>query len=243
MSLVVRARRKLADFELEIAFEVPAGVTILFGPSGAGKSTTLAIIAGLLRPDQGTVRLGADVWFDAEAGVDVPVHRRGVAMVFQSLALFPHMTALGNVEYGIDRKLSRAARRRRALEMLERMNVTRLADRKPVTFSGGEAQRVALARAFAMSPRLILLDEPFSALDRQLRRDLGNDVRATVDELAIPAIVITHRGSDARAIGERMVLLRHGRVEASGPPEVVLAQHRGTEPDDPADSRRIRRSG
>src|SRR5687767_12636125 len=98
MSLVVRARRKRADFELEVAFEVPPGVTILFGPSGAGKSTTLAIIAGLLRPDHGSVRLGSEVWFDADAGVDVPVHRRGVAMVFQSLALFPHMTAIGNVE-------------------------------------------------------------------------------------------------------------------------------------------------
>src|SRR5438128_8630797 len=141
-------------FTLEAKFSAPPGITVLFGPSGAGKSTTLAAIAGLIRPQKGRIALGDEVWFDEQH--DKPVHKRGAAFVFQSLALFPHMTALDNVVYGIDRKLP--DRRARAQTMLERMHVAHLADRKPRTFSGGEAQRVALARAFAVRPRIVLLD-------------------------------------------------------------------------------------
>src|SRR5262249_44851319 len=155
-------------------------------------STMLAAISGLIRPDDGRVALNGDVWFDSKTGVEESVHRRGVSLVFQSLALFPHLTALENVEYGIERTVARGERRRSALEMLERMKVARLVDRRPSPFSGGEGQRVALARAFVRAPKLVLLDEAFSAMDRQLRYELGADVRALVTEFEIPAIVVTH---------------------------------------------------
>lgn len=210
------ATRQSTGFALELEFSAPPGITILFGPSGAGKSTTLAAIAGLVKLDSGRIALGDEVWFDSGAGIDRPVHLRGVAFVFQSLALFPHMTAAANVEYGIDRKVARDERRRRAHAMLERMKVAHLASRRPATFSGGEAQRVALARAFAMSPRVVLLDEPFSAMDRELRLHLAVDLRAFADESRIPLVHVTHHRGEARALGDRVVMMERGRVQASG---------------------------
>lgn len=215
--LNVSLRVKVGSFALDVAFEVGPGVTVLFGPSGSGKSTTLSSIAGLLTPDAGRIALGDEVWFDSESGVDQPVHRRGVSLVFQSLALFPHLTALGNVEYGIDREVPSAERRRRARDMLGRMKVAHVESRRPATFSGGEAQRVALARAFARNPKVVLLDEAFSAMDRELRYELGADVRALVAELGIPAVVVTHHRMEARTIGDNAVLINAGRVEGSGP--------------------------
>jgi molybdate transport system ATP-binding protein len=213
---------RAGGLSLEVEFEAPPGITILFGPSGAGKSTTLAAIAGLHRPGAGRIALGNDVWFDAQAKIDVPIHRRGIAFVFQSLALFPHLSALGNVEYGIDRSLSRDERRKRAHDMLARMKVAHLADRKPPTFSGGEAQRVALARAFARSPRVVMLDEPFSAMDRELRLQLAGDVRAYIDEAKLPLLHVTHHRNEARAIGDRVVLIEAGRVSRIGGVDDVL---------------------
>jgi molybdate transport system ATP-binding protein len=210
------------DFTLDVSLDVPPGITILFGPSGSGKSTTLAAIAGLVAPDRGRVAVGAEVWFDSAGRTDLPVHRRGLAFVFQSLALFPHMTGLANVEYGIDRAVAASERRRRSSAMLERMKVGHLAARRPATFSGGEAQRVALARAFARAPRLVLLDEPFSAMDRELRRELCNDVRATVRELSIPMLMVTHHRQEARIMGERAIVLADGRVRARGTAASVL---------------------
>jgi len=214
----LRVRLRLnRGFALDVAFDVPPGVTVLFGPSGSGKSTTLAAIAGLVRPTSGHVAIGDDVWFDSEAKIHVAVHRRRVAFVFQSLALFPHMTALENVGYGIKRALlDRSARAVRALTLLERLRVPHLADRKPGTFSGGEAQRVALARALATSPRLILLDEPFSALDRELRVELIADLRESIRELHLPVLFVTHHREEARALGDRLVLLGNGRVHGIG---------------------------
>ena len=203
-------------FALDVTIEAPPGITVLFGPSGAGKSTTLRAIAGLERPAKGVVTLGETTWFDAGREVDVPVHQRALAYVFQSLALFPHLSAQDNVEYGIDRRLPKAERRKLALGFLTRMRVAHVADRRPRTLSGGEAQRVALARAFARAPRLVLLDEAFSAMDRELRRELGEEVRRYVDDAKIPAIVVTHHRMEAHALGDRMIMMRAGRVEAVG---------------------------
>jgi molybdate transport system ATP-binding protein len=212
-------------FSLDVALTVKPGITVLFGPSGAGKSTILAAIAGLTRPDAGHIACGPEIWFDDEKRIDRPVHKRGVAFVFQSLALFPHMTALANVGYGIDRRFAdRAVRKRRALEMLERMRVSHLAERRPASFSGGEAQRVALARAFAMSPRVVLLDEAFSAMDRELRRDLLGDVRGYIAEARLPAIQITHHRMEARAMADHVVLLEAGRVKAAGNVDALLPE-------------------
>lgn len=197
---------------IDVAFEVPPGVTVLFGPSGAGKSRTLASIAGLVRPRRGRVALGDDVWFDAERGDDLPIHARRVAYVFQSLALFPHMTAAANVAYGLPRDLPRDERRALALAMLTRMHVAKLADRTPRTFSGGEAQRVALARALAMKPRAILLDEPFSALDAELKAELLREVGEVLAKERVPTVLVTHQPEDAELLGDRVVFLEKGRV-------------------------------
>jgi molybdate transport system ATP-binding protein len=223
-ALVVSLRMALAEFALDVAFECPPGFTVLFGPSGAGKSTTLAAIAGLVTPQAGRIALGTDVWFDSMKKVDRPVHLRGVAFVFQTLALFPHLTGAANVEYGIDRRVPRPERHKRALAMLERMKVPHLAQRRPTTYSGGEAQRVALARAFARSPSLVLLDEPFSAMDRELARELCADARRAVTELGIPAILVTHHRNEARLLGDRVVLLERGQVQATGSVESLLGE-------------------
>lgn len=218
-ALQVRVRLAVGKdrgFVLDAAFEVPPGVTILFGPSGSGKSTMLAAIAGLVRPDAGRVALGSEVWFDSDRGISVATAARRLSYVFQSLALFPHMTAAQNVAFGIDRGTPRARRTEIAHEMLERMKVGHLASRRPRTFSGGEAQRVALARAFARSPALVLLDEAFSALDRDLKQELWLDVRGTIEQLGIPAIQVTHEVDEARAMGERLIRMARGRVIETG---------------------------
>ena len=224
-SLEVRvelAAHRANGLSIAAGFSVPAGVTILFGPSGAGKSSLRLAIAGLLRPDGGRIALGDTRWFDAAAGTDLPPHLRGVSLVFQTLALFPHLTALENVEYGIDRAVPRPERLRRAEAMLQRMKVQHVAQRRPGTFSGGEGQRVALARAFARSPKAVLLDEAFSAMDAPLRAGLHAEVRGLVAELRVPTLQVTHDRAEARTMGSRVVLLEAGQVKAVGSIDELL---------------------
>ena len=222
--LTVRVRHVLpgGGFSLDVDLTAPRGVTILFGPSGAGKSTLLSVIAGLARPHEGKVELGGETWLDTSKDLVVPPEARRVAYVFQSLALFPHMTALENVMFGVDRRLDRAERQKRATDSLGRFRVSQLSGRKPRTYSGGEAQRVALARAFAMSPKLVLLDEPFSALDAELRYEFVAEVKAASRELAVPVVHVTHDKAEARVLADHVICLDRGRVMASGGPEVVL---------------------
>lgn len=195
---------------LDVAFDAPPGVTVLFGPSGAGKSRTLACIAGLIRPDAGRIALGQEIWFDPRA--HVPIHRRRVAYVLQSLALFPHMSVLDNVAYGVPRAVPRSERRAIARELLARMRVAELGDRRPHTLSGGEAQRVALARAFAMRPRVVLLDEPFSALDAAVKGELLREVGEQLEREGLPALLVTHQAEEAELLGHRVVFLDGGAV-------------------------------
>jgi molybdate transport system ATP-binding protein len=195
--------------------QAPAGITVVSGPSGAGKSTLLLTIAGLIRPRTGRVTLDGEVLFDDATGTFVPPHRRRVALVFQSLALFPHLTAWQNVAYGLAH-LPRALRRERALGWLARTRVADLADRSPGTLSGGEAQRVALARALACEPRALLLDEPFSAMDPALRRELRTELLRLVVELDLPTLLVTHEREDAGSITSRVVELGAGRIVAGG---------------------------
>jgi molybdate transport system ATP-binding protein len=211
-ALEVRVVLRTRAFALDVAFEVKPGVTVLFGPSGSGKSRTLGCIAGIVRPDSGLIKLGDDVWFDGARGRELPIHERRVAYVFQSLALFPHMTGEENVAYGIRRTLPRAERGARAQDMLARMRVGHLGSRKPHTFSGGEAQRVALARAFAMQPRVLLLDEPFSALDAGVKKELLVEVGEWLDRERIPAVLVTHHAEEATVLGNQVVLLEKGKV-------------------------------
>jgi molybdate transport system ATP-binding protein len=199
-------------FSLDVAFGAPPGFTLIFGPSGAGKSTILSAIAGFVRPTSGRITLGNETWFDAERGIDVAPQNRSVALVFQTLALFPHMTAAQNVAYGMARSTDRAARGLLVTALLERLRVPHLASRKPPTFSGGEAQRVAVARALATRPRVVLLDEPFSALDPKLRRDLTADVRATLRELNVPVLIVTHQPNEIAEAGDQLVCVEGGRI-------------------------------
>jgi molybdate transport system ATP-binding protein len=214
---VLQVRLTIARaFSLEAAFEAPAGFTLVTGPSGSGKSTLLGALAGFVRPTRGRIALGDTAWFDSERRIDVAPQHRHVAIVFQSLALFPHLTAAENVAYGASRALERSARRALATKLLARLRVGHVADRRPATFSGGEAQRVALARALATAPRAVLLDEPFSALDAGLRRDLTADVRELLRGLGVPVILVTHQPDEASAPGDRIVTLDAGRVVSTG---------------------------
>jgi len=221
-SLVAAIRLRRGELAIDVELECPPGITCVMGPSGAGKSSILAAIAGLAVPDAGRVALGDEVWLDRARGVDVPVHDRRLAYVLQGLALFPHLTALGNVAYGMP-EIAKPARRARAQALLDRVGVGHLAGRRPRTFSGGEAQRVALARALARAPRLMLLDEPFSALDRELRAQLAALVRELVAELGVPLIHVTHSVSEARLLADQVVQIERGKVVGRGVAAEILA--------------------
>jgi len=209
-------------FAFDVELTAAPGITCVMGPSGSGKSTLLAMLAGLQIPDRGRVAVGDHVWLDRASGVNVPVHERKISYVFQGLALFPHMTALRNVMYGMHDQ-PRAGREEKAMSLLERVGVGHLAKRRPRTFSGGEAQRVALARAIARSPELILLDEPFSALDRDLRKQLTSLVRELVTEAKVPLVHVTHSVAEARRLADHVVRIDRGKIVARGTPADVLA--------------------
>ena len=211
-------------FRLDVRLDFGPGLSVLFGPSGSGKTTILSAIAGLLRPDAGRITLADEVLFDAQAQIDRAPNQRRVALVFQSLALFPHLDALGNVAYGVPGKMNRAERAERAHAWLTRMRVAHLAQRHPSSFSGGEAQRVALARALASEPRALLLDEPFSALDQTLVSELSAELADHVDALALPVVLVTHDRKLVRELDREVTLLRAGRVERVGPASEVLAE-------------------
>jgi molybdate transport system ATP-binding protein len=194
--------------------DFPPGITVILGPSGSGKSTLLAAIAGLGVEATGRIALGENVWLDSSVPREVPVHERRLAVVFQSLALFPHMTGLANVAFGIDRRLDPQDREARARRALRRFRAESVAERLPATFSGGEAQRVALARAIAMNPGVLLLDEPFSAMDDTLRFSLVAEVRELAEELRIPVLAVTHHRGEARRLAQWALRMDQGTLHA-----------------------------
>ncbi len=208
-------------FVLDIALEAVPGITILFGASGAGKTTLLDCLAGLARPDQGRLTLGDTVLFDSATGINVTPQRRQIAYVFQTLALFPHLTVERNVGYGLAH-LPSAERRNRTLEMLESFRVAHLLARKPGEISGGERQRVVLARSLVTSPRLLLLDEPLTALDAAVKSALIADLREWNAARRIPILYVTHSREEVFALGERVMALENGRVLTEGTPQEVL---------------------
>lgn len=222
LSATLRARLS-SQFELDVSFETPPGVTIVFGPSGSGKSTLLRCLSGLMRPDAGVIHIGDRVWFDAASSVDVPVAERRVGYVFQQLALFPHMTVAENLEYGLVGLDAREARTR-AVRVAESFRIAHLLTRRPAAISGGERQRAALARSLVTDPVLLLLDEPLSALDHHTQSHIMDDLRAWNVERQIPIVYVTHAHREAFALGERAVVLDGGRVVAVGAPQTVLLQ-------------------
>jgi len=211
------------EFRLHVAFEVTGGITALFGPSGAGKTLTLRHIAGLERPMSGRITLGDRVLFDAAAGIDLSPRRRRVGLVFQEYALFPHLSVGANVAYGLS-GLGRGARLRRVSELLDLVGLSGYGARGPRALSGGERQRVALARALAAEPELLLLDEPFAALDFRIRGELRTAFLDIRRRAGVPVVLVTHAVEDVRALADSVVLMSGGGVVASGPTGDVFSR-------------------
>lgn len=228
LSLRILLERRATNapfFVLDASLEIPSGISILFGASGAGKSTLLDCVAGLLRPDSGQIKIGDDILFDSEARVNVSPQRRRMAYVFQSLALFPHMTVEENVAYGLP-PLPESQRSVRIAEILQAFRVENLGTRRPAEISGGEKQRVALARSLVTQPRVLLLDEPLSGLDAELKASIVDDLRVWNAAQKIPILYVTHTRDEVDALGERVVVLDRGRVISEGRPHEVLAAPR-----------------
>jgi len=211
----------LVPFVLDIDAAFPAGFTVLFGPSGAGKSTLLDCIAGLQQPDSGQIRLADETLFDFSQGISTPPQHRELAYVFQSLALFPHLSVEQNIRYGIAR-LAVAEQKKRVETIAAAFHIRNLLQRRPRELSGGEKQRVALARALVTRPRVLLLDEPLTGLDGSLRRSILDDLRAWNIANAIPILYVTHNREEVDAIGEHVLTLAGGHVQETGIPHAVL---------------------
>lgn len=211
------ATRVLEPLDLVIH---PGETLVLLGPSGCGKTTTLRLIAGLEQPD-----VGGQVLFDATDVTRLGIEKRNIGMVFQSYALFPNMTVAENIGYGLKiRKMPAPERRTRVDEMLAMMRIEALADRAIDQLSGGQRQRVALARALAARPRALLLDEPLTALDARLRDTLRTEINLLLRQLGITAIYVTHDQAEAMALGDRIVVMEHGRVAQIGTPREIYHQ-------------------
>jgi molybdate transport system ATP-binding protein len=222
MSLEVRVRTRLSPrFQLDVAFTAAPGTTIVFGASGSGKTTLLRSVAGLTSPEAGRIAIDDRVLLDVNARVDVPTPQRRVGLVFQHLALFPHLTAADNIGYGLAR-LTAAERRDRTMAIATSFGIAHLLAHRPAKISGGERQRVGLARALVTDPDVLLLDEPLSALDHETQSRIIADLRAWNDQRRIPILYVTHSQREAFALGERVLLLRDGAIVADGTPDRVL---------------------
>ena len=209
--------RQQSPIPLDVDFTCdPSAVLAIFGPSGSGKTTILRSIAGLARPTHTRVQSGGETWTDTDAGVFRPPHRRAVGFVFQEYALFPHLTALGNVMTALGHR-PRAERRGRATELLDLVHLAGHASKRPQELSGGERQRVAVARALAREPAVLLLDEPFAAVDRSVRRRLQNEIDSLRRTLQVPMILVTHDFEDVVRIATHVLMLEQGRAIAYGP--------------------------
>jgi molybdate transport system ATP-binding protein len=216
--------RQSGPIPLDVEFTCHSGeVLAIFGPSGSGKTTVLRSIAGLYRPSHASIRSGAETWADTDTGTFVPPHRRAVGLVFQEYALFPHLTALGNVMTAIGHR-PRAERRSRAEAMLNLVRLGPHASKRPRDLSGGERQRVALARALAREPAVLLLDEPFSAVDRSARRRLQNEIDSLRRTLDVPLVLVTHDFEDVVRLASHVLMLRHGRGVACGPISTLMSR-------------------
>jgi iron(III) transport system ATP-binding protein len=215
--------RKLAVSGID--FTVPEGkLFTLLGPSGCGKTTTLRMIAGLERPSEGRLEIAGQVVFDSASGTYVPPNKRPIGMVFQSYAIWPHMSVAENVAFPLtvgDRKPSRAEARSRALKMLELVGLADEADRPATAISGGQQQRVALARALVREPKVLLLDEPLSNLDAQLRERMRAEIRAVQQHLGITAVYVTHDQGEALAISDLIMVMDRGAIVETGLPQQI----------------------
>lgn len=221
MTLTIDVVHRQGSFDLSVDLAIGGGLTALFGPSGSGKTTLVNLVAGLIRPDSGRIAFDGEVWADGQDRRFVPPHRRRIGYVFQEGRLFPHMTVRANLRYG-----ARFAPRGEPGETLERvvelLRIGHLLDRRPALLSGGEKQRVALGRALMAKPRLLLMDEPLSALDNDLKAAILPDVERLRDHAGIPILYVSHSIEEVTRLATRVVVMDAGRTVAIGRPDEVL---------------------
>lgn len=206
--------KTLGDFSLDAGIEAPNGVTAIFGKSGSGKTSIVNAVAGLSRPDSGRICIGESVLFDANAGVDIPAHKRRIGYVFQDARLFPHMTVLQNLRYGGAQDED---------QLISVLGLSQLLERMPSGLSGGERQRVALGRALMCDPQVLLLDEPLAALDAARKAEILPYIERLRDQMKIPMLYVSHDVSEVARLATTVVVLAHGKVVLSGPVTTVLA--------------------
>ena len=219
MSWHVTVRARVGALELDLDLSGDDTPTAILGPNGSGKTTLLRLIAGAYRPEDGQISVGERTLFDAKRGIDLPPEQRGVGYVPQGYGLFPQLRVIDNVAFGLStssRRQPRAARLRAAMELLAELECAHLAERMPAALSGGEQQRVALARALLVDPRILLQDEPLSALDAAARRTLRGFLAAHLKKRGRPSIIVTHDLRDVVALGAYVCVLERGRVVQRG---------------------------
>ncbi len=219
MTLSVDIRHRLGDFAVDVTFEAPPGLTVLFGRSGSGKSTVINAVAGLLRPEAGRITVDGQTLLDGASGVELPPHKRGLGYIFQEGRLFPHLSVRQNLKYGRwFRKRSRAD----VAEVVEMLGLGPLLDRRPGALSGGEKQRVAIGRALLSDPRLILADEPLAALDEARKAEILPYFERLRDEVSVPILYVSHSAAEVARLATTVVALEAGRVTGQGPAADIL---------------------
>lgn len=223
MSLEINIEKKLDGFTLRAAFTAGNTSTALLGASGCGKSMTLRCIAGIVKPDRGRIVLDGRVLFDSDRHIDLPPQQRGVGLLFQNYALFPNMTVEQNILCGLKTEKDPGARRAACAEMLRAMRLEELAKRYPAQLSGGQQQRAALARILVGKPRILMLDEPFSALDSYLREEVEGEVGSLLANFAGTALLVTHNRDEAYRLCKEMIVLNEGQVLRTGSTKAVFA--------------------
>ncbi|MGB0384706.1 MAG: ABC transporter ATP-binding protein, partial [Ardenticatenaceae bacterium] len=217
----ISIRKQLSGFALDMTFSFGQETVVLFGPSGAGKSLTLQAIAGLLRPNAGRIELNGVTLFDSEMGLNLPPQARRIGYVMQQYALFPHLSVVENIAFGLY-GLPRAEQDARISQMLKLLRLEGLVRHKPRQLSGGQQQRVALARALVTRPHLLLLDEPFAALDTPMRARLRRELLALQRRVPVPTLLVTHDLAEAHMLADRMAVVDNGKLLQIGPPSEVL---------------------
>jgi molybdate transport system ATP-binding protein len=220
--LELTLRHRLPQFTLDFSLRLDRELVALFGPSGAGKSMTLQLVAGLLRPDSGRIQCGQRLLFDSQQGIDLPPQQRRVGYVTQDYTLFPHLSVAENIAYGLRRRCSRVQQRRAVADMLDLIQLPGFGDRRPAELSGGQQQRVALARALVTQPEVLLLDEPFSALDAPTRAQLRLELRRLQARLRLPTLLVTHDLAEANLVADRIAIYDQGRLLQLGPPADIM---------------------
>ncbi len=223
MSLSVNLKKRLHSFSAEIGLSIGEEILVLFGPSGAGKSLLLNMISGIIAPDDGVVNIDHRDVYNSDKGIEIPIRLRRIGYLFQDYTLFPHMTVYENIAYGMS-GLKKHAVRTKVEELLGLMRLAGLEERYPHEISGGQKQRAALARTLATEPRLLLLDEPFSALDYQVREKLRSDLMLIHQRYPITTIFVTHDLEEAFVMGEKVAIINNGRLEQVGSREEVFYQ-------------------